>query len=354
MQHQTSGSATPTDRSSRSSPTSYGDTPIHRFPTDFSIYHREDLTTSSATTPVFSQKQDGSDDGSQSLRTLDDVRDQVAGRVAVRAIRKLKEVDGTKITVALIMPKQNDDEFLQLVAAHIKHILANKSYLVAFSTTGVGETSLMLCGSSAIQVQRAALLSSAKFVGRIDPLPTVDFSGTVWLASVHDVGWTSYDEAALWDVLGKAAKNLIDPAIPPPDSKSITQILAEARTRLQRLTPQQAFDELHDATIPMPVLLVDIRPTAQREEHGIIRGSLVIERNVLEWRFDPRCIEGRLEIATRYDLRIIVFCQEGYTSSLAAASLQELGLLNATDIIGGIRAWKEAGLPVEMSKRTWI
>ena len=79
-----------------------------------------------------------------------------------------------------------------------------------------------------------------------------------------------------------------------------------------------------------------------------ISGSM--ERNVLEWRFDPRCAH-RLPIADRYDLRVIVFCQEGYTSSLAAAALHDLGMLNATDIIGGYAAWKDAGLPdeVEMS-----
>lgn len=97
----------------------------------------------------------------------------------------------------------------------------------------------------------------------------------------------------------------------------------------------------------VPTALVDIRPQAQREEFGEIPGALVVERNVLEWRFDPRC-EARLAIADRYDLRVIVFCQEGYTSSLAAQALQQLGLLNATDIIGGYKAWKDAGLPVKV------
>jgi rhodanese-related sulfurtransferase len=92
---------------------------------------------------------------------------------------------------------------------------------------------------------------------------------------------------------------------------------------------------------------VDIRPESQRVNDGGIHGSLIIERNVLEWRFDPRC-DSRLSIADRYDLRVIIFCQEGYTSSLAAASLQDLGLLNATDIVGGFKAWKEAGLPTEL------
>jgi len=76
------------------------------------------------------------------------------------------------------------------------------------------------------------------------------------------------------------------------------------------------------------------------------RGSLIVERNVLEWRFDPRS-DARLGIVDRYDLRVIVFCQEGYTSSLAADALQQMGLSNATDIMGGFKAWREAGLPYD-------
>jgi rhodanese-related sulfurtransferase len=90
-------------------------------------------------------------------------------------------------------------------------------------------------------------------------------------------------------------------------------------------------------------VLVDIRPAAQRAEHGEIPGALIIERNVLEWRLDPRS-DARLSF-TRYDLAVIVTCQEGYTSSLAAAALQDLGLSRATDLDGGFKAWQEAGLP---------
>lgn len=78
---------------------------------------------------------------------------------------------------------------------------------------------------------------------------------------------------------------------------------------------------------------------------GMIPGALVVERNVLEWRFDPRS-DARLDIADRYDLPVVVFCSEGYTSSLAAAALQELGLHRATDLTGGFHAWKAAGHPV--------
>lgn len=99
--------------------------------------------------------------------------------------------------------------------------------------------------------------------------------------------------------------------------------------------------------LPNLGVVVDIRPLAQRLAEGTIKGALIIERNVLEWRFDPRSKDGRMELADRYDLRIIVFCQEGYTSSLAAKALQDVGQLNATDVTGGFKAWKEAGLPIE-------
>jgi rhodanese-related sulfurtransferase len=130
--------------------------------------------------------------------------------------------------------------------------------------------------------------------------------------------------------------------VPPPGSRSIDDILAAARWRLTRLDPQFAFYILSQPRTP-PAVLVDIRPFHQRQEEGAIPGALPIERNVLEWRFDPRST-ARLPVASRYDLRVIVFCSEGYTSSLAARSLQELGLWNATDIAGGYKAWKAAGL----------
>jgi rhodanese-related sulfurtransferase len=122
--------------------------------------------------------------------------------------------------------------------------------------------------------------------------------------------------------------------------RGIDQVLAEARSRLRRLDPHEAAAETRSGA-----LLVDIRPQAQRAAEGEVPGALTVERNVLEWRFDPTSA-SRLPLAGRYDLRVIVMCSEGYTSSLAAASLQDLGLVNATDLAGGFRAWAEAGLPV--------
>jgi hypothetical protein len=135
----------------------------------------------------------------------------------------------------------------------------------------------------------------------------------VWVATINDLGVSSYDEDALWDAMRKSAQSPIDPLSPPPGSKSIDIILSEARSKLQRISPSQALDELRETQVGAPTFLVDIRPAAQREKQGAIRGSLIIERNVLEWRFDPRC-SSRLAIADRYDLRIIIFCHEGYTS----------------------------------------
>jgi rhodanese-related sulfurtransferase len=111
----------------------------------------------------------------------------------------------------------------------------------------------------------------------------------------------------------------------PPGRRSIDQVLAEARTRLDRLAPQQALRAVRAGAV-----LVDIRPAAQRAAEGEIPGALIVERNVLEWRFDPASA-ARLPQA-RYDLHVVVFCSEGYTSSLAAAALQDLGVRRATDL----------------------
>jgi rhodanese-related sulfurtransferase len=116
-------------------------------------------------------------------------------------------------------------------------------------------------------------------------------------------------------------------------------MLAHARSRLQRLTPMQAYDAVADGA-----LLVDIRPDWQRTVEGELPSALLVERNHLEWRFDPEC-EARLPQATGYDLQVIVLCSEGYTSSLAAAALQTLGLHKSTDVIGGFHAWTAHGLP---------
>jgi rhodanese-related sulfurtransferase len=129
-------------------------------------------------------------------------------------------------------------------------------------------------------------------------------------------------------------------ATAPHGALGIAEILQAARARLDRVTPAQAYAEHRAGAV-----LVDIRPAAQRQAEGEIPDAIVIERNVLEWRLDPRS-DHRLPIAS-YSLRVIVVCSEGYTSSLAAASLLDLGIARATDLDGGFRAWEAAGLPLK-------
>ena len=133
---------------------------------------------------------------------------------------------------------------------------------------------------------------------------------------------------------------MVSAATSTAPGRSIDEILAEARARLVRVDAGTAYRAQRAGTI-----LVDIRPAAQRAEHGEIPGAVVIERNVLEWRLDPRS-DAKLSFAGSYDLPVIVVCQEGYTSSLAAAALHDLGLHRATDLNGGYAAWRAAGLPV--------
>lgn len=118
----------------------------------------------------------------------------------------------------------------------------------------------------------------------------------------------------------------------------IADVLDDVRRGLRRLWPIEA---LRAATLDG--VIVDIRPQADREAEGEIPGALVVERNVLEWRFDPTSPD-RLPVAA-YDTHVVLVCNEGYASSLAAAALQALGVHRATDVVGGYRAWRAAGLP---------
>jgi rhodanese-related sulfurtransferase len=124
------------------------------------------------------------------------------------------------------------------------------------------------------------------------------------------------------------------------DARTIDEVLAEARARLRRVEPREAAERAAAGAV-----LVDTRPGWQRDRDGAIPGALVVERNHLEWRFDPAS-DARLPEAVDHDVEVVVFCDEGYSSSLAADSLQALGLHRATDVIGGFQAWKAAGLPV--------
>ena len=125
------------------------------------------------------------------------------------------------------------------------------------------------------------------------------------------------------------------------DRVGIDELLERVRAGLDRVDARTAYEEYESGA----ALLVDTRYAALRERDGLVPGALVVERNELEWRLDPLG-SHRSPRATGHDLRVVVFCNEGYASSLAAESLRRLGLHRATDLIGGFQAWKAAGLPV--------
>lgn len=116
---------------------------------------------------------------------------------------------------------------------------------------------------------------------------------------------------------------------------TIEALLAAARDRIEpRVRPDELGAEMRDGA-----LVVDIRPVAQRQHDGELPGAVVIERNVLEWRLDPSS-SHRIPEADHTDVRIVVVCDEGYASSLAAAALRDVGLTRATDLVGGFQAWR--------------
>ncbi|MGD9527873.1 rhodanese-like domain-containing protein [Pseudonocardia sp.] len=126
---------------------------------------------------------------------------------------------------------------------------------------------------------------------------------------------------------------------------TVDELLAAARARLDRVDPHRAAELIAEGAV-----LVDTRPAWQRAEEGEFAHALVIERNHLEWRLDPAS-DARVPAAVDHDVVWIVACSEGYSSSLAAASLQDLGLHRATDLVGGFRAWQAAGLPLRRSEQ---
>lgn len=308
-------------------------------------------------------------------RTLEDVRLQVARSIAARAIRKAvgeppcetpeficstvykRVIDGSKTGVAFTLGKSQDENFLTSVATELRSMLAGHSFLFAL-TTDTNATpghsnqrrenipsTLVILGSSPQFIQRAKILTCSKFLGRTVEIQNGD--DNIWIAGVHGMGSSSFDELALKDIVAKSVRNLMEPLIPPPNSVSVDQLVSNARARLERLTPIDAYAELIHDTMPTPVFLVDIRSESQRRIEGDIRGAIAIERNELEWRLDPRA-PTRLNIVDRFDVRVVLISRDGKASSLAAVSLHQLGLISATDVIGGYLAWKEAGLPADV------
>ncbi|GAC1327967.1 MAG: rhodanese-like domain-containing protein [Mycobacteriales bacterium] len=119
----------------------------------------------------------------------------------------------------------------------------------------------------------------------------------------------------------------------------IEEMLEKTRAGMLRMTPQETY-----AALRRGVLVIDTRTESQRAEQGDLPGVVVIDRTILEWRVDPRSV-FRIPEATGYDLEVVVVCRQGFSSSLAAASLRSIGLWRATDMAGGVEAWHAAGLP---------
>jgi rhodanese-related sulfurtransferase len=122
--------------------------------------------------------------------------------------------------------------------------------------------------------------------------------------------------------------------------KTIDELVADARARLHRLQPRQAWDAAQDGGV-----LIDIRAEHERRTHGIVPGSLHHPLSALLWRLDPDCDTSNPKLPL--DSHLILICREGYSSSWAAAALQDLGFERATDVVGGVDAWRAAGLPLE-------
>ena len=121
---------------------------------------------------------------------------------------------------------------------------------------------------------------------------------------------------------------------------TVDELLSAARARLERLTPGEALSAVRDGAV-----LVDIRSEVQRATDGVVPQAVHVPRNTLEWRLDPDSATSNPLLA-RPEAQVIVMCDQGYQSSLAAAVLQDLGFTRATDLIGGFQAWKSSGLPV--------
>jgi rhodanese-related sulfurtransferase len=121
---------------------------------------------------------------------------------------------------------------------------------------------------------------------------------------------------------------------------TVEELLAEAAAEIDRLTPAEAHEAAQNGD-----LLIDIRPVEQRRRDGFVPGATIVDRNVLEWRLDPEG-EHRDPALAHRDRRIVLICDEGYQSVLAAATLRRFGL-KSCDVIGGVQGWMATGLPLE-------
>lgn len=129
------------------------------------------------------------------------------------------------------------------------------------------------------------------------------------------------------------------------DGSRVAGLLRDARRGMDRVRPEDLADE-----VAAGALVVDIRPVSQRDRDGELPGAVIIDRNVLEWRLDPTC-PHRAPGMDDPDRRVVIVCDQGYSSSLAARTLRDLGLRRATDLRGGFQAWSQLGATRERTTR---
>lgn len=299
---------------------------------------------------------------------LDKVRARVAVDIVSRAVRQAevesKSADGVEDIRAGVIVILDRGERAPLLEHVVKRLIRyytslretqndSPHYLFAVAAGPLYKPiwPLVLISSSARLLAHSETYISLRFPNRITSLQISQEDTRYYRRTivVSDRGSATHDELLLWDVVRKATRFSRVTRSPPPGSLSASSLLSMARMRLERLTPEQAFSELQSPDLPIPAVLIDIRTDSERQAEGCAAGAVRIERGELEWKLDPRSDEGeRHVLAGRFDLRVIVMDGGGRASSFAAVALHDLGLLNATDVIGGFAAWKRAGLPTSM------
>lgn len=298
-------------------------------------------------------------------RELDKLRARVAAGIAARAVHQAEAEalehgsSSVHAGVVVLLDRGEQAPLLRHVVRRLVGYCASSSsdrqrscseflFAVAAGPLHKPRWPLTLVSSSPRLLAHAEAYLSLRFLNRLSQKNTSqeDDRFHTCAMTVADSGAGAHDELLLWDTVRKASHFLQPAKDPPPGSVSASSLLALARMRLERLTPEEALSELQSPDLPLPAILVDIRPASERQAHCRIACAVEIERCTLEWAFDPRSTEGeRHTLAGRYDLRVIVLDGDGRASSLAAVALHDLGLLNATDVVGGFASWKAAGLP---------
>jgi rhodanese-related sulfurtransferase len=289
--------------------------------------------------------------------TIQALRERVANSTARKVIECSQKLeDGCQVGVAFTL--KTDESFLRLLLEKVREKMGDRKFLFIAARGPPHRTGatwpLAIATSSTALLRKAVALTHGKFLGRMEPNQEVQEDVDVWHTQILDVGQSRKDEKLMWEIMLKSRCSL-DPFMPPPGARTAKQLVSAASARFERLTSEQAFKEVKQYKYDTDKVFqantfhfVDIRSASQRSEHGFVPGSIHSERIDLEHSFDVSLAKEEHTIAKRYDSRIILFDQGGSSSPLAVAALLNLGVLNATDIVGGFLAWKAAGLPIAL------